>query len=159
MYMTHLNLINAFALVVTVWGLSQIARIVRRRWHTTPLRGPPSPSFLYGIKQVEAKQRQTHGVYNPWVATYGGAFRVAAPMGTTRIVLTDPKAVAHVLSQDTWGYTHPGPEKAAIEAVVCSSYLVIVSGLSRCHSLAQVFSGLMATDTSREDLLIFETCA
>ncbi|EMD31778.1 hypothetical protein CERSUDRAFT_119356 [Gelatoporia subvermispora B] len=118
MYMTHLNLINAFALVVTVWGLSQIARIVRRRWHTTPLRGPPSPSFLYGIKQVEAKQRQTHGVYNPWVATYGGAFRVAAPMGTTRIVLTDPKAVAHVLSQDTWGYTHPGPEKAAIEAVL-----------------------------------------
>ncbi|EMD31785.1 hypothetical protein CERSUDRAFT_100013 [Gelatoporia subvermispora B] len=118
MDISRLTVLDALGIILAIGLVFQISRNVRRRLYTTPLRGPPSPSLLWGVQQLVLNSWQTGGVYEQWSGTYGSTFRVAAPMGTSRIVMTDPKAATHVLSQDTWGYTHTGASKAIIKSIL-----------------------------------------
>ncbi|KAI0751770.1 hypothetical protein C8Q80DRAFT_1268958 [Daedaleopsis nitida] len=43
-------------------------------------------------------------LYEEWTQRYSAVFRVPAPLGSTRVVLTDPKAVAQFYSVETWTY-------------------------------------------------------
>ncbi|EMD31784.1 hypothetical protein CERSUDRAFT_119362 [Gelatoporia subvermispora B] len=118
MDISRLTLLDALGIILTIGLVFKISRNVRRRLHTTPLRGPPSPSFLWGVHHLVTKSWQTGDVYEQWSRTYGDAFRVAALMGATRVVVTDPKAATHVLSQDTWGYTHTSGSKGMIKNIL-----------------------------------------
>lgn len=119
-------LIDALCVIAAVWLVFKISRNFRRRLYTTSLRGPPSPSFLWGASHIVSQTWQTGGAYEQWAEMYGAVFKLAAALGTSRLVITDPKAATHVFLQDTWGYSHTAGAKSSIEAIVnlhgCSWY-------------------------------------
>ncbi|OCH87669.1 cytochrome P450 [Obba rivulosa] len=118
MNIPHLTVLDGLGIIAVLWILSRIAENVRRRFHTTPLKGPPNPSLIWGVSHLVSHSRETGGIYEEWAGLYGPVFRVAAPLGSSRLVVTDPKAAAHVFSQDTWNYTHTMASKAAIKNIL-----------------------------------------
>ncbi|XP_006457595.1 hypothetical protein AGABI2DRAFT_123448 [Agaricus bisporus var. bisporus H97] len=70
----------------------------------TPLRGPRSPSFIFGHYRHIQEQNDPELVYEKWAKKYGPAYQVTGPFGSKRIVICDPKANAHFYSRETNGY-------------------------------------------------------
>jgi hypothetical protein len=46
-------------------------------------------------------------VYHNWERTYGPVYEIPAGLSGTHVVLSDPKAIAHILSNDTMTYHKP----------------------------------------------------
>lgn len=96
---------STFVLVVqAALGLLLLRQIVVafRRVRTVRLRGPISESFVFGITRKVAAAPDSGAVYEAWADTYGPVYEVSGPLRTKRIVLCDPKAVAHVYALDSW---------------------------------------------------------
>ncbi|KAI0368462.1 cytochrome P450 [Pilatotrama ljubarskyi] len=106
----YVALILAAAYLVYMFGQSY-----RKRSRATPLAGPPSPSWLFGISRVAANNPEGAALYDEWAEQYGPVFRVPAPLGSTRVVLMDPKAVAHFYSLETFTYVQTALSRVAIE--------------------------------------------
>ncbi|KIL67314.1 hypothetical protein M378DRAFT_300977 [Amanita muscaria Koide BX008] len=84
----------SFALAKLVLG--------RRSSRLAILRGPRSNNIFFGrLREVIG---DTATVLDRWVSEYGYVFKVPTGLGTNRIVITDPKAVAHVYANDSFGY-------------------------------------------------------
>ncbi|KZT18662.1 cytochrome P450 [Neolentinus lepideus HHB14362 ss-1] len=117
--------------------LSAIAAIVAYTlWHTarillkpllSPLRdipGPPSSSWFYGstglMKAGLGEQVER------WAVQYGHVFRVKFPMGSTRLVTLDTKAIHHILSHS---YDYPKPERGRrVLSRIFGAGLLVVEG-------------------------------
>ncbi|KAJ7701726.1 cytochrome P450 [Mycena metata] len=74
-------------LLASAYALYTVVGHFRRR-HSTPLQGPSSNNFVLG----------------EWATRYGSVFAIPSIFGSKNIVLTDPKAIAHFYSKDTYGY-------------------------------------------------------
>ena len=100
--------------------LSFSQRFVRRRQSTgTQLLGPPSPSFLFGHLRLLIKAPNGRGeIYEQWAKTYGPAYRVAGPLGSTRVVICDPRALAHYYSKETFTYVQSKFTKVLMANIV-----------------------------------------
>lgn len=46
-------------------------------------------------------------------------FKVPGPFGKSRVVLCDPKAIAHFYSRETFGYIKTELVRAAVDSLVC----------------------------------------
>ncbi|KIL58805.1 hypothetical protein M378DRAFT_1023882 [Amanita muscaria Koide BX008] len=69
------------------------------------LRGPRSNNFLLGrLREILGVVGDVATVFDLWIGEYDYAFKVPTGLGTNRIVLSDPKAVAHVYANDGFGY-------------------------------------------------------
>ncbi|KAJ7209386.1 hypothetical protein B0H12DRAFT_961696, partial [Mycena haematopus] len=68
------------------------------------LRGPPSMSFVFGHTREMMSAPSPADLYDDWAQKYGSVFQVKGPMGSERIVLCDPKAIAHLYALDSWKY-------------------------------------------------------
>lgn len=84
----------------------------------TPLRGPRSPSFIFGHYRHIQEQNAPELVYEKWAAEYGPAYQVAGPLGSKRVVICDPKANAHFYSRETYGYVQTKLAHVFIENLV-----------------------------------------
>ena len=84
-----------------------VALVIRQ--HLSPLRrlrGPPSPSFLLG--NLEAMHdMEDNNLVASWEADYGSSFVYHGFIGGCRLMITDLRAVAHVLSN---AYDYPKPD-------------------------------------------------
>lgn len=90
-----------FVLAVVV-----VFKHTRRRARTTSLRGPPRPSFVYGCaKVIEAAENQALP-YEQWSKEYGLVYQLPSPLGKSKIIVMDPKAISHIYGKDTYGYQH-----------------------------------------------------
>ncbi|PPQ76663.1 hypothetical protein CVT26_013956 [Gymnopilus dilepis] len=91
---------------ILVLLLSFAQRFLRRKQSTgTQLLGPPNPSFLFGHLRLLIKAPNGRGeIYEQWAKTYGPAYSVAGPLGSTRVVICDPRALAHYYSKETFTY-------------------------------------------------------
>ncbi|KAG8214369.1 cytochrome P450 [Butyriboletus roseoflavus] len=99
----------AFDAAVACTAVSTLLRWLRtprRQVHTTQLRGPPSESFLYGVDKHILDAENSGDVYETWAQEYGPVYAIPSIWGNKRIVLNDPKAIAHFYSKDTWTYIH-----------------------------------------------------
>ncbi|KAG8214366.1 cytochrome P450 [Butyriboletus roseoflavus] len=96
---------DAAVACTTVWALLRWLRTSRRQVHTTQLRGPPSESFLYGVNKRILDAENSGAIYEAWAVEYGPVYAIPSTFGTKKIVLNDPKAIAHFYSKDTWTYT------------------------------------------------------
>ena len=97
--------IDAAIAGVAVWTLLRLLRISRqKRLRTTELRGPPSDSLLYGVGQRIAAADNPGTIYESWMKKYGSVYTVPATLGNKRVILCDPKAIAHFHSEDSWTY-------------------------------------------------------
>lgn len=109
--------IDAFLLATSVWLLYKLGKTIRTRVRTTKLRGPPSSHWFFGV----SKDTGSHNggqLFEEWAKEYGPVYRVPALAGSKRVVLTDPKAVAHFYSLETFTYVHTPMSKRGIENIV-----------------------------------------
>ena len=60
------------------------------------LRGPPSPSFLFGNLR-EMYQQENTGLLYDWDAAYGSTYAYKGFFGGSRLLTTDLTAVTHIL--------------------------------------------------------------
>ncbi|KAG6375286.1 cytochrome P450 [Boletus reticuloceps] len=89
---------------IAIWTLLQWSRTTRRKLRTTQLRGPPSESFLYGVGKRILDAEDSGAIYEAWALEYGPVYAVPSTLGSKRIVLCDPKAIAHFYAKETWSY-------------------------------------------------------
>ncbi len=120
-----------------------VSRLVRRSGGAqTPLRGPPTTSWLWGVSKFLAASSNQAQIYEQWANQYGRVYRVPDVLGTSRVVLCDPKAVAQFYSKGTFTYVHTTLARIVIEAFVGSScgpppaagshFLIVWSWTSDC---------------------------
>lgn len=87
------SLLAPGSVLLASYVLVHLARILRRRRRTTRLLGPPSKSFLFGHSRQLATEVNPADLTDKWFAAYGPALELATPLGGTRIMLADPKAM------------------------------------------------------------------
>ena len=75
-----------------------------RRPRTTKFRGPPNKGFLFGVTKDLFKSTDLGGMYGNWEKTYGPVYEIPSSLGSTILVLQDPKAVTHLFSGDATTY-------------------------------------------------------
>ncbi|KAL0948964.1 hypothetical protein HGRIS_009067 [Hohenbuehelia grisea] len=107
---------DALLLLAAAWAVSFVLiKVFRRDSGATPLRGPPSPSRFFGYSRVLTESQDSAAVYGEWAAQYGPVFRIPAILGSYKILLCDPKALAHFYSKETFTYVQTGFSRIFIE--------------------------------------------
>lgn len=104
--------------LLAVYVLYKFARSYTTRGPATPLTGPARTSWLFGAAKVMGNVPDASNLYEVWADKYGAVFRVPAPLGGTRVVLTDPKAIAHFYAHETFTYVQTKLARVAIENLV-----------------------------------------
>ncbi|KZO95673.1 cytochrome P450 [Calocera viscosa TUFC12733] len=89
-------------LLLTAYGIRK-AYIALTRTRTTPLRGPVPASWLWGF-QRQMFMGDSAAMVEEWVGEYGAVFQIPGSLGSKRVVIADPKAVAHFYAHETFTY-------------------------------------------------------
>ncbi|KAH0839443.1 cytochrome P450 [Lanmaoa asiatica] len=100
----HLRFVDVVYILGAFYSVLKVVQITRRRLKTTALRGPPNPSFVWGVGKTLLTSRDSGAVYEKWAEEYGWVYKVPSALGGTRIVLCDPKAIAHLYGGEPWTY-------------------------------------------------------
>lgn len=114
---SSLPLWQAAAVLAAVYFAQRFVRAHRKAARETPLACPPRQSWLFGIRNLIANP-DSGSIYEAWIDEYGSVYRVPAPLGSTRVILTDPKAIAHFYSVETWTYVQTKLARVAIEGLL-----------------------------------------
>lgn len=114
--MINLGPTDALALLSCVWLTYRIVKITRSRARTTKLTGPPSKSWFFGVSK-EVFEGDNGALYEAWAQTFGPVYQVAGPLGERRVVLLDPKAIAHFYAK-TYIYVKDSFAKQLTEELV-----------------------------------------
>ncbi|KAI5117593.1 hypothetical protein M0805_004044 [Coniferiporia weirii] len=114
----NLNAVDLFVLAIGSWALYKVSQTVRTRSRTTKLRGPPASSWFLGVSKDTFKGDSAAVLFEKWADKYGPVFQIPGPLGSRRTVLTDPKAIAHFYSKETFGYVNSTFTKQAITNLV-----------------------------------------
>ena len=122
---------NLFLSLLSIFGLSQFFKILRRRTHTTQLSGSPSPSWLFGVGHILRATPDAASMYEGWSRAYGYVYALPAAFGTRRIILMDHKAIAHFCARDTYGYGQMKQLKVAVQALVSARLSLFLSSMMR----------------------------
>ncbi|KAG1849944.1 cytochrome P450 [Suillus subalutaceus] len=109
---------NVACSFVALWALVKVLKALRWRLKTTQLRGPPRTSFIYGVSHDVASSKDSGGMYERWAMEYGVAYMIPSVLGQTRIVLCDPRAIAHFYARETWTYVQTPLSLALLESSV-----------------------------------------
>ncbi len=86
--------------------------------HYTKLRGPPRQSLLFGLIRVLRNAEDPGLLYEQWASEYGSVYSFPAFLGEQRLVLYDPKAVAHFYGKEGFGYIKTPISRMFIEILV-----------------------------------------
>jgi cytochrome P450 len=130
----------AIPIASTIFLYTLLTSYLRHRRLTkgTPLRGPPSHSFIFGSRLFAMSSPDPDRIFEQWAHDYGSVYRVADALGTTRVMIADPKALAHFYSKEGYGYVHTKSFKILL------NHLVSQLGIQRkvLRSRGQVGRGL-----------------
>ena len=120
-HMPSLSAFNAVVACTVVWVFVKFIRMSRKRLHTTRLRGPPNPSFLYGVGRILMHSDDPASLYESWAREYGSVYVVPSTLGKSRIVLYDSKALAHYYAKESWSYGRTPMAKRSIGSTASRS--------------------------------------
>ena len=114
---TNPNLVIAIVLLI-------VLAIYRshRQPRTTRLRGPPSKSFFFGVAKDIFNSLDLSGMYGTWEKTYGPVYEIPSSLGSTILVLQDPKAITDLFSKDTTTYHQSRLSKSFFKNVLRVSF-------------------------------------
>ncbi|KAK0490225.1 cytochrome P450 [Armillaria novae-zelandiae] len=98
-----------------------------RKSIATELRGPPSRSWLFGLANVIRNSEDVGLLYEQWSADYGSVYTISEFLGQQKLVLCDPKAVAHFYSREAVVYVKTPLIRRIIE-IMFGRNLVWVEG-------------------------------
>ncbi|KAF5367940.1 hypothetical protein D9758_004326 [Tetrapyrgos nigripes] len=99
--MSSVTPVDVLFIALAVWLLSKLISRVRRERRLTPLKGPPRKSLIFGVLKYLNQAPDSGAVYEEWVTKYGSVYQIPTVLGSKRVVLTDPKAVAHFYAKET----------------------------------------------------------
>src|SRR6267154_5607170 len=124
---TTMRSISAFDACTSaaLWTFVKVLRVVRRRMKTTQLRGPPRRSLEYGVSNDLMSSPDSAAMYEHWAEEYGVVYTIPSVLGQTKIVLCDPRAIAHFYARETWTYVHTPLSLTATERMVRQRLLLI----------------------------------
>ncbi|KAJ7089567.1 cytochrome P450 [Mycena epipterygia] len=94
--------------------------LFRRASHrrSTALKGPSSSNFFFGVMPYLMKAPDSGAVYEEWAAEYGSVFSIPSILGSRRIILTDPKAISHYFTKETYGYVQATTAKRFLDRII-----------------------------------------
>ena len=98
------TVLDATVAITTIWALYAAILSARRKFKTTSLRGPPRSSLIYGASKDLLKSIDAGSTFEQWAKEYGPVYEVPTILGGSKIVLCDPKAIAHYYAKETWTY-------------------------------------------------------
>ena len=97
--------LDAVAVVAVIWALRGIILTARRKFKTTRLRGPPRTNLLYGVSKHLLESSDAGSIdFEHWAEEYGPAYEIPTFLGGSRIVLCNPRAIAHYCAREAWTY-------------------------------------------------------
>ena len=99
----HARILDVVAVSFFTWTLIRLARNAHRRARTTRLNGPPSKNLVLGFPEFFSSPHSPE-IYEDWAEEYGAVYQLPSVLGTARIILCDPKAVAHFYAKETTTY-------------------------------------------------------
>ncbi|KAG1818504.1 cytochrome P450 [Suillus subaureus] len=73
---------------------------------------------LFTCGTVDLRQSDSATVYEHWAQEYGVVYMIPSVLGQTRIVLADPRAIAHFYARESWTYVQTPLSLALIENLV-----------------------------------------
>ncbi|KAI6154234.1 cytochrome P450 [Pisolithus tinctorius] len=92
------------AVIAAIWALRGAVRAVQGSFKTTRLRGPPGADLIFGASKQIAQSPDTGALYEAWTKKYGAAYVVPTTLGGKKIMLCDPRALAHFFARESWTY-------------------------------------------------------
>ncbi|KAF9457384.1 cytochrome P450 [Collybia nuda] len=102
-----------------IWILTKLIKVGMARWRggvqTTPLQGPPNQSLMFGLYRYVNDSEDSAMVYENWATQYGPAFKIPLGLGSSKIIICDPKANAHFYAKETFGYVQTKLARVFIE--------------------------------------------
>ncbi|KAM5543132.1 hypothetical protein V8D89_003006 [Ganoderma adspersum] len=98
---TSLPLLAGFVAVSLIW---LVLRSFTRKG-IKHIRGPPSPSFLFGHEAALFLQEDAGSLEFQWMKEYGSTWRTRGAFGTDVLMTVDPKAIQHVFQKSGYNYT------------------------------------------------------
>ncbi|KAK0205805.1 cytochrome P450 [Desarmillaria ectypa] len=107
----------------------------RRSSITTRLRGPPGQSWLFGLTRAIRNAEDPGLLYEQWASEYGSVYSISGFLGEQRLVLYDPKAVAHFYGKEGSGYIKTPISRMFIEILFGKNLLWAEGELHRRQSL------------------------
>ncbi|KAI5999038.1 cytochrome P450 [Pisolithus marmoratus] len=113
-----LNPVVSAVFLAGIFASHAAVRETRRRFKTTKLRGPPPSSFIFGAGKDVLDSPEPGDVYEAWSQEYGVVYEVPLALGKKKVILCDPKAVAHFFAGDTRTYGHTALDKVTLERSV-----------------------------------------
>ncbi|KAJ7739978.1 cytochrome P450 [Mycena maculata] len=113
----NVGAVDAGVLVASVSVFYILVRRVFSR-SSTALKGPSSSNFFFGMMPYIMKAPDSGAVYEEWAATYGSVFSIPALLGRRTVILTDPKALQHFFSRETYGYVQTPNSKRFLEKLI-----------------------------------------
>ncbi|KAG2101113.1 cytochrome P450 [Suillus discolor] len=109
---------NVACSFAALWAFVKVIRVLRWRLRTTQLRGPPRTSLVYGVSNDLVSSKDSATMYEHWAQEYGVAYMIPSVLGQTRIVLSDPRAIAHFYARESWTYVQTPLSLTLIENLV-----------------------------------------
>lgn len=89
-----------------------------RRSKYTKLRGPPRRSYLYGYAKVLQQAFDQAPVLEGWSKEYGLVYNLPSPLGKNKVIVMDPKALAYICNNDTYGFRQTALARQNFEIMV-----------------------------------------
>ncbi|KAG2125569.1 cytochrome P450 [Suillus cothurnatus] len=119
---------NVACSFAALWTFVKVIRALRWRLRTTQLRGPPRTSLIYGVSNDIASSKDSAMMYEHWAQEYGAVYMTPSVLGQTKIVLNDPRAIAHFYARESWTYVQTPLSLTVIENLACRQRSIVVSG-------------------------------
>ncbi|KAI6160271.1 cytochrome P450 [Pisolithus thermaeus] len=98
------SILSVLAGITGVMALRGTMRAARRKLKTTSLRGPPGAHPIFGASKDLFEAPDTGEIFETWAEEYGVAYEVPTSFGGKKIMLCDPRALAHYYARETWTY-------------------------------------------------------
>ncbi|KAF9259764.1 hypothetical protein L218DRAFT_1056478 [Marasmius fiardii PR-910] len=96
------SIVNIFLLSFATGVLALVIRAKRKSLKF--LRGPPTPSWLLGYEFALIGLRKVGEPDDNWTRDYGYAFRVPGCYGEDVLMVSDPKALQHIIHESAYRY-------------------------------------------------------
>ncbi|KAG1883367.1 cytochrome P450 [Suillus subluteus] len=104
--------------LVLILASLYLLRVYRQRQRTTRIRGPQSPSWVYGFAKTVIDSTATTELYEHWANEFGPVYKVPHVLGQSRVILWDPKAISHFFARDTWFYNQTPFNRISIQLIM-----------------------------------------
>ncbi|KAI6103762.1 cytochrome P450 [Pisolithus croceorrhizus] len=109
------SVVSLIAGAAGVFALRSALRAARRRLKTTSLRGPAGTHPIFGASKDLFETPDTGEIFETWAEEYGAAYEVPTSFGGNKIMLCDPRALAHFYARETWTYVHTDSTRVFLE--------------------------------------------